>query len=114
NIAIGDTADIEITTTGGNIDIGNPGVSGDSLTIRIGSSPGQNRTFIAGIRGRTTKNANAVPVVIDSAGQLGTASSSRRFKNEIKPMDKTSEAILALKPVTFHYRATTEARRNLV
>jgi hypothetical protein len=43
-------------------------------------------------------------VVIDSAGQLGTASSSRRFKKEIKPMDQASEAILALKPVTFHYK----------
>jgi hypothetical protein len=43
--------------------------------------------------------------VIDSFGQLGTASSSRRFKKEIKPMDKASEAILALKPVTFHYKS---------
>src|SRR5947199_2897101 len=65
----------------------------------------QTRTFIAGIRGRTTGVANAVPVVIDSAGQLGTASSSRRFKKEIKPMDKISDAILALKPVTFHYKS---------
>jgi septal ring factor EnvC (AmiA/AmiB activator) len=52
----------------------------------------------------TTQNADAVPVFIDSAGQLGTASSSRRFKKEIKPMDQTSEAILALKPMTFHYK----------
>jgi len=51
------------------------------------------------------ENANAIPVVIDSAGQLGTVSSSRRFKNEIKPMDKASEAIPALKPVTFHYKS---------
>ena len=50
---------------------------------------------------------DAVPVVIDSAGQLGTVSSSRRFKNEIKPMDKASEAILRLKPVTFHYKSDT-------
>jgi Chaperone of endosialidase len=44
-------------------------------------------------------------VVIDSAGQLGTVSSSRRFKSEIKPMDQTSEAILGLNPVTFHYKS---------
>ena len=44
-------------------------------------------------------------MLIDSAGQLGTASSSRRFKHDIKPMDKISEAILALKPVTFHYKS---------
>src|SRR5205807_10230467 len=40
-----------------------------------------------------------------SAGQLGTTSSSRRFKKEIKPMDQTSEAILGLNPVTFHYKS---------
>ncbi|MEP6586501.1 MAG: tail fiber domain-containing protein, partial [Candidatus Udaeobacter sp.] len=45
------------------------------------------------------------PVLIDSAGQLSTASSSRRFKHEVKPMDSASEAILALKPVTFHYKS---------
>jgi len=56
----------------------------------------------------TTANANAVPVVIDSAGQLGTISSSRRFKDEIKPMDNTSEVILGLKPVTFHYKSDTQ------
>jgi predicted ribosome quality control (RQC) complex YloA/Tae2 family protein len=44
-------------------------------------------------------------VVIDSAGQLGTMSSSRRFKTEINPMDKASEAIFELKPVTFHYKS---------
>jgi len=65
----------------------------------------QLRTFIAGIRGVTTRNANAVPVVIDSDGQPGTVSSSRRFKDEIKPMNKASETILALKPVTFHYKS---------
>jgi trimeric autotransporter adhesin len=44
-------------------------------------------------------------VLVDSAGQLGTTSSSRRFKKDIKPMDKASKAILALKPVTFHYKS---------
>jgi uncharacterized coiled-coil protein SlyX len=102
-----------------NIDIGNEGVAGDGNTIRIGTPAqpggwfepgnggpsGQSRTFIAGIRGVTTGNDDAIPVVIDSAGQLGTVSSSRRFKTEIKPMDKTSEAILTLKPVTFYYKS---------
>jgi trimeric autotransporter adhesin len=63
------------------------------------------RTFIAGIRGTTTGITDAINVVIDSHGQLGTMSSSVRFKKEIKPMDKASEAILALKPVTFHYKS---------
>jgi predicted ribosome quality control (RQC) complex YloA/Tae2 family protein len=43
-------------------------------------------------------------MLVDSAGQLGTASSSARFKKEIKPIDTASEAILGLKPVTFHYK----------
>jgi hypothetical protein len=60
--------------------------------------------FIGNIRDVTTQNADAIAVVIDSAGQLGTLSSSRRFKEEIKSMDEASEAILALKPVTFHYK----------
>jgi hypothetical protein len=61
--------------------------------------------FIGHIRGVTTANPDAIPVLIDSAGQLGTVSSSRRFKKEIKPMEKASEALLALKPVTFHYKS---------
>ena len=71
--------------------------------MRIGLS--QFRTFISGIRGVTTGNANAIPVMIDSDGQLGTMSSSRRFKHEIKPMDTVSQAILSLKPVTFNYKS---------
>jgi trimeric autotransporter adhesin len=61
--------------------------------------------FIGNIRGVTTQNANALPVLIDGAGQLGTASSSKRFKHDIKPIGKASEGILALQPVTFHYKS---------
>ena len=102
NIAIGFSAGDNLTTGDNNIDIGAEGVADESNTIRIGAN--QRGTFIAGIRGATTANANAIPVLIDSAGQLGTLSSSRRFKKDIKPMNETSEAILALKPVTFHYK----------
>jgi hypothetical protein len=105
NIAIGLSAGGNLTTGNNNIDIGNLGVAGESKRIRIGTAGTQTKTFIAGIRGVTTQNANAIPVLIDSAGQLGTVSSSRRFKKEIKPMDQTSEAILGLKPVTFHYKS---------
>jgi len=72
--------------------------------MRIGGSQ-QTRAFIAGIRGVATGNANALPVLIDSLGQLGTINSSRRFKKEIKPMEQASEAILSLNPVTFHYKS---------
>jgi hypothetical protein len=64
-----------------------------------------NSCFIGNIRGVTTAQPDAIPVVIDSLGQLGTQSSSRRFKNEIQPMGKVSESILALQPVTFHYKS---------
>jgi len=105
NIALGVNAGSALTLGGNNIDIGNLGVAGESSTIRIGTSPSQTKAFIAGIRGVTTINANAIPVLIDSGGQLGTASSSRRFKKEIKAMEQASEGILALKPVTFHYKS---------
>src|SRR5207247_7595337 len=59
-------------------------------------------TFIAGISGVTV--AGGVGVIIDTDGHLGTVVSSARFKEAIKPMDKASEAILALKPVTFRYK----------
>jgi hypothetical protein len=84
------------------------GFGSESNTIRIGTQGAQLRTFIAGIFGVTTQ-FTAVPVLIDGAGQLGTTSSSRRFKKEIKPMDQTSEAVLALKPVTFHYKSDSTA-----
>ena len=104
NTVLGHGAGLNLTTGDLNIDIGNAGVADEANTMRIGTIGDQTRTFVAGIRDTTTENADAIPVYIDSAGQLGTASSSRRFKEEIKPMDQTSEAILGLKPVTFHYK----------
>jgi Chaperone of endosialidase len=102
NIALGSFAGVNLTTGDRNIDIGNNGVADESGTIRIGSD--QSRTFIAGIRGVLV--ADSVPVVIDPAGQLGTiGGSSRRLKDHIKPMGTASQAILALKPVTFHYKS---------
>jgi hypothetical protein len=105
---MGYNAEANLTTGHDNVDIQAAGVAGESNTLRIGTAK-QTRTFISGIRGVTTANANPVPVVIDSAGQLGTVSSSGRFKSDIQPMDKTSETILGLKPVTFHYKSDTEA-----
>ena len=98
NIALGYFAGQNIDGNN-NIDIGNAGVAGESDTTRIGGT--QTRTFIAGINNATV---TGVPVLVDANGQLGVAASSGRFKKEIKPMDKASEAILALKPVTFHYK----------
>jgi hypothetical protein len=97
-----------LTTGIFNIDIAKDGVAGESNTTRIGIL--QNRCFISGIRDVTTGVADAINVMIDSAGQLGTVSSSRRFKDDIKAMDQASEALLFLRPVTFHYKSDHTAR----
>jgi hypothetical protein len=52
----------------------------------------------------TTQSGTTAPVVVSDTGQLGTVVSSERFKKDISTMEKTSEAILALRPATFHYR----------
>jgi len=102
---LGEGAGQNLTNGSNNIDIGNDGMAGESNTIRIGVEGTQTVTFIAGIYAETTGDAGStIPVMIDANGNLGTAASSERFKTEIKPMDKSSEVILALKPVTFHYK----------
>jgi hypothetical protein len=50
-------------------------------------------------------SGTTLPVLVSDDGQLGTLASAARFKREIKPMDKASESVLALKPVTFHYKS---------
>jgi Chaperone of endosialidase len=102
NIALGDDAGSNLTTGFNNIDIGNLGVADESGTIRIGNAVDQTATFIAGISGATVPTG--VAVIVDASGHLGTTTSSARFKQDIQPMDKASEAIHALKPVTFHYK----------
>ena len=102
NIALGNEAGGNLNIGDFNIDIGNKGVAAEANTIRIGRVGIQTRTFIAGISGATV--SGGVGVIVGADGQLGTVVSSARFKAEIKPMDKASEAILALKPVTFRYK----------
>src|SRR6266478_8707424 len=102
NIALGYSAGFSLTTGSNNIDIANLGVAAESNTIRIGTVGTQTNTYFAGISGVTV--AGGVGVIVDTNGHLGTVVSSERFKDTIKPMDKASEAILALKPVTFRYK----------
>jgi hypothetical protein len=102
NIAVGYFAGGAITTGSDNIDIGHAGVAGESKHIRIGTRGTHTNTNIVGISGVTV--GGGVGVIVDGNGRLGTTTSSERFKDEIKPMDKASEAILALKPVTFRYK----------
>jgi hypothetical protein len=91
-----------LVTGSNNIDIGNEGLGAESNTIRIGKTGTHTRASIAGIYG--VPLAQGVGVIVSSNGNLGTTTSSARFKDEIKPMDKSSEAILALQPVTFRYK----------
>jgi len=109
NIGVGYEAGKNITTGSFNVCIGNPGVDSDTNTIRIGTDGVQIATFITAINGVTVPDG--VGVVIGADGQLGTIVSSERFKDEIKPMDKASEAILALKPVTFRYKQELDPHR---
>jgi endosialidase-like protein len=119
NVSLGFNAGIKVDTGSNNIDIGNQGIAGESNTIRIGTLVAANAvvppdypysktvaahtaTYIAGIYNTTI--ANGLVVKVNSKGHLGTEGSSERFKDGIKPMDKASEAILALKPVTFRYK----------
>jgi trimeric autotransporter adhesin len=90
NTALGHGAGLNVTSAHNVICIGHAGANVD------------NSCFIDQIFGRTATGGTAV--FISSDGKLGTTTSSRRFKKEIQPMDGVSEAILALKPVTFHYK----------
>jgi Chaperone of endosialidase len=102
NIGLGAFSGDNLDTGDNNIEIGNEGNPGEANTIRIGDPAVQSATFVAGIYGATP--SAGIPVYIDSNGQLGTVPSSERFKDQITPMDKTSEAILSLRPVTFKYK----------
>jgi Chaperone of endosialidase len=66
-------------------------------------------TWIGSVYGVTTQSGVTAPVVVSSAGQLGTVASSERFKKDIATMDKASDAILSLRPVTFHYKTDSSA-----
>jgi hypothetical protein len=104
-VCVGNLAGIVHQTGDNDVYLANQGVDGEIGTVRLGTGDGvHTRMFLAGVRGVTTGVPDAIPVFIDSAGQLGTASSSRRFKHDIKPMDTASDGILALNPVTFHYK----------
>jgi uncharacterized coiled-coil protein SlyX len=107
NIALGPHAGSALDAGNYNIYIGSYGVPGtENNTIRIGFPGLESKTFIEGIY-NVNEGGTILPVYVNSDGQLGTQPppSSERFKKEIKPMDQASESILALQPVTFHYKS---------
>jgi hypothetical protein len=109
NIAVGYGAGVSSVTGSDNIFIGDFGESDDDDTIRIGN--GQEQTFIAGIRGKQTAGS-AIAVLIDSNGQLGTASSSRRTKQDIRGAEPFLDRLLELRPVAFRYRQQVASDPN--
>jgi hypothetical protein len=109
NIAIGVSAGVNLTTGVNNIDIGNAGAAGEFGRIRIGTQRIQTATFIAGI---TDVAVTGSQVIVSPNGRLGITTSSKRFKNEIKPMDNASAVILALRPVTFRYKHDLDPEGN--
>jgi hypothetical protein len=104
NIAVGMLAGGNLSAGNDNIYLAHQGMAAESGRIRIGLGATHIATFIAGIRGATTANANAIPVLIDSDGQLGTVSSSRSVKKEIRDMGDATARLLDLRPVTFRYK----------
>ncbi len=99
NIGLGFNAGLNVTTASNVICIG---------ASLLGANV-DNSCYIANIHGATIDPATAAAVGVDATGKLGTVASSRRFKHDIQPMDKSSEAILALKPVTFHYKSDAKS-----
>ena len=112
NTVIGSLAGQDLTSGGDNIYIGataGNGAGNEDGTTRIGDPQFISTCYIAGISGQTA--SGGVAVFIDPNGKLGTVTSSARFKDDIKPMNKASEALLALKPVTFHYKKEIDSTR---
>ena len=99
---MGFDAGLNLRTGSNNIEIGNPGTINESDTLRIGINGTQKRTFIAGISGTTISGAD---VVVSSTGQLGIATSSARYKYDIRGIGGASAGLMRLRPVSFRYKS---------
>jgi trimeric autotransporter adhesin len=93
NTALGENAGFSQTTGSGNVYIGSgiTGVAGES-----------NACYIASIFNQTSPNG--AQVLINADNKLGTSTSSKRFKNDIQPMNNATQALFSLKPITFRYK----------
>jgi hypothetical protein len=117
NVALGSSAGNGITTGSFNICIGSGNEAGNSIStasnvIAIGTNGANvnNSCYIGNIFNSTSPAGAAV--FVNSDGKLGTSTSSRRFKEEIKPMEEASEAVYALKPVIFRYKKEIDPQRT--
>ena len=115
NTAIGQNA-LKSNTTGSDNTAVGFGAGGNVTTannvICIGADVAgadvSNTTWIGNVYGVTTQSGTTAPVIVSDNGQLGTVASSERFKKDIATMEKASEAIMSLRPVTFHYKTDTK------
>jgi uncharacterized coiled-coil protein SlyX len=98
NTAVGDSAGINVTTASNVTCIG---------ATAFGSNV-SDTTWIGSVYGATTQSGTTASVIVSDQGQLGTLASAERFKKDIATMEKASEAILSLRPVTFHYKTDTK------
>jgi hypothetical protein len=110
NTAIGEGALFQNTTGSGNVACGflaGNQVSAANNVIAIGHDGADvsNTTWVGNIYGVSTQSGTTAPVVVSDGGQLGTVASSQRFKKDITTMEKASQSILSLRPVTFHYKS---------
>jgi len=108
NTALGYGAGGALVNGSNNLYIANGGKNTESGVTRIGTAGSQTRTYIAGIYGVHTSMSNAVTVLIDSNGNLGTLPSSRRYKEDIHDMADASDGLMQLRPVTFRYKKAYE------
>lgn len=105
NIGIGTSAGAFLVTGSQNLYIGSGGAGSENGTIRIGDWFNYyDRFFVGAVRGITTGGSDAVQVVIDGNGQLGTINSSRRYKDDIRDMGVASSGLMKLRPVTYRYK----------
>ncbi len=111
NIGVGNDAGTNIVAGNDNIFIGNSGLNGDTASIRIGANGVHTKAYISGVRGVTTAGA-AIPVMVDTVGQLGTVSSSRRVKSDIEDMGDASSVLAQLRPVSFRYTSQVDGARQ--
>jgi len=115
NTAVGYNALLHHTTGSTNTALGIgacAAVTTASNVTCIGASTyGENvngTAWIGNVYGVTTQSGTTAPVIVSDNGQLGTVASSKRFKKDVANMGKASEAIMSLRPVTFHYKTDTK------
>jgi len=119
NIAIGVQALGNNDSGNGNIVLGNVAGSGittanNVICIGLGGANVDNRTYIANINTTTVSGGGTDTVTVDlSTGLLGHLSSSRRYKEEIQPMNNSSETLYRLKPVTYRFKKEIDTSQSL-